>query len=204
MTTALDLSNLRPGFQDPVKESQAVFRVILDAMSNPGSIKSLLLAAQVPEDVGSAAGAVLLTLADMDTPVWLEPSLAGGQLSIWLRFHCNCPLTVDPSAAAFALAKGDAATYDLNQFNLGDAKYPDRATTLILVLPALTGGETVRLKGPGIETQVEIAPCGLPANFWSVRTEVNSKFQFGIDLMLCAGDEIICLPRTTRTLEQES
>jgi len=51
---------------------------------------------------------------------------------------------------------------------------------------------------------VEIAPCGLPADFWSVRTEVNSKFQFGIDLMLCAGDEIICLPRTTRTLEQES
>jgi alpha-D-ribose 1-methylphosphonate 5-triphosphate synthase subunit PhnH len=204
MTTALDLSNLRPGFHDPVKEGQAAFRVILDAMSNPGSLKSLSLAAQVPEDVGSAAGAVLLTLADMDTPVWLKPPLAGGDLSIWLRFHCNCPLTLDPSAAAFALAKAAEALPDLNQFNLGDAKYPDRATTLILVLPALTGGETVRLQGPGIETQAEIAPCGLPSDFWSVRTEVNSKFQFGIDLMLCAGDEIICLPRTTRTLEQGS
>ena len=204
MTTALDLSKLHPGFRDPVKEAQAVFRILLDAMSNPGSIKSLMLTTQAPEGVGSAAGAVLLTLADMDTPVWLEPSLAGGELSIWLRFHCNCPLTSDPSAAAFALAICDKAVSDLGQFNLGDAKYPDRATTLILVLPSLTGGETVRLQGPGIETEVEIAPYGLPADFWSVRTEVNSKFQFGIDLMLCAGDEIICLPRTTRTLEQGS
>ncbi len=204
MTTALDLSNLRPGFQDPVKEGQAAFRVILDAMSNPGSLKSLLLKAQVPEDVGSAAGAVLLTLADMDTPVWLEPLLAGGALATWLRFHCNCPLTPDPLVAAFALAKTDETVLNLNQFNLGDAKYPDRATTLILVLPSLTGGETVRLQGPGIETEVEIAPCGLPADFWSVRTEVNSKFQFGIDLMLCAGGDIICLPRTTRTTEQGS
>lgn len=204
MTTALDLSNLRPGFQDPVREAQAAFRLILEAMSNPGSIKRLMLATEAPEGVGSAAGAVLLTLADMDTPVWLSPSLAGGDLSIWLRFHCNSPLTSDPSAAAFALAICDDTLLDLNQFNLGDAKYPDRATTLILVLPSLIGGAPVRLQGPGIENEVTIAPCGLPADFWSARTEVNSKFQFGIDLMLCAGDEIICLPRTTRTLEQGS
>lgn len=202
MTTALDLSKLRPGFQNPVAEGQAAFRLILDAMSNPGSIKSLPLKSEAPEGIGSAAGAILLTLADMDTPVWLEPQLAGGDLAIWLRFHCNCPLTTNASAAAFALAMGHEAARGLNQFNLGDAKYPDRATTLILVLPSLTGGMTVRLQGPGIETEVEIAPCGLPTDFWSVRTEVNSKFQFGIDLMLCAGDDLICLPRTTRTTEQ--
>ena len=204
MTTALDLSQLRPGFRDPVKDAQTAFRLILEAMSNPGSSKRLALETEAPDAVGSAAGAVLLTLADIDTPVWLMPPLAGGALATWLRFHCNCPLTIDPKAATFALAVGVEMSSELNQFNLGDAKYPDRATTLILVLPSLTGGETVRLQGPGIETEVDIAPCGLPADFWSVRTEVNSKFQFGIDLILCAGDEIICLPRTTRTLEQGS
>jgi len=140
----------------------------------------------------------------MDTPLWLDPSLAGGELATWLRFHTNCPLTADPMAAAFALAISDDTGPDLSQFNLGDAKYPDRATTLILVLPSLTDGEPVRLQGPGIETEAEISPSGLPANFCSVRAAVNSNFQLGIDLILCAGDKIICLPRTTRTLEQGS
>lgn len=204
MTAALDLSKLRPGFQDPVREGQAAFRIILDAMSNPGSLKAILLSAEAPQGVGSAAGAVLLTLADMDTPVWLSPSLRDGELATWLRFHCNCPLTDDPLAAVFALALSGDNAASLDQFNLGDAKFPDRATTLILVLPALTGGTPVRLQGPGIETQVQIAPCGLSADFWSARTEVNSRFQYGIDLILCAGDQLICLPRTTRTLEQGS
>ena len=204
MTAALDLAKLLPGFQDPVREGQAAFRIILDAMSNPGTLRTVLLAAGAPQGVGSAAGAALLTLADMDTPVWLDPSLTDAELATWLRFHCNCPLTNDPLAAVFALALSDEKASNLGRFNLGDAKYPDRATTVILVLPALTGGAPMRLQGPGIETEMEIAPCGLSADFWSVRTQLNSKFQYGLDLILCAGDQLICLPRTTRTLEQGS
>lgn len=203
MSATLDLTRLKPGFRDPIRDSQSTFRCIMDAMSAPGMIVTLPQAGEAPNAVGSAAGAVLLALADIDTPVWLGPPLADADLATWLRFHCNCPLTADPLEAAFALTVGGEAPPALADFNAGDARYPDRATTVIIVLPSLTSGPKVSLQGPGVQSATAIAPAGLRDGFWAERTALTSKFQFGVDLMFCSGDSLICLPRTTRTQQEE-
>lgn len=200
MSPSLDLTRLAPGFRDPVRDSQIAFRRIMEAMSRPGTLVTLPCALSAPAGIGPAAGAVLLALADIDTPVWLDPTLASGGLASWLRFHCSCALTCQAAEAAFALAVVGAKIPPLSAFNLGDAKYPDRATTLLLVLPSLIGGSPVRLMGPGILGETRLAPAQLTDDFWAERSRVNATFQFGIDLLLCAGDSLIGLPRTTRTL----
>ena len=53
------------------------------------------------------------------------------------------------------------------------------------------------LTGPGIRTQEEIAPVGLPDMFPHFWSENRRGFPRGVDLILVAGDSILCLPRTT-------
>jgi len=204
MSAAPNLASLRPGLADASLDSQRIFRRIMEATARPGLSQIILSAPQPPHGLSPAAGAALLTLADADTPLWLDPGLVATEAEAWLRFHCGCQITADPSSAAFALVTDTGSMPQLSAFNQGEAKYPDRATTLIVDIIGLRGGPEVVLRGPGIEKETVISPRGLPATFWSQRVDVVSRFQFGVDLVLCAGSEILAIPRTTRTAGGES
>lgn len=199
MNAPLDLAELRPGFSEPVRDSQSVFRALLTATAQPGTVVELGKALTPPTGLNQAAAAVLLTLADQDTLVWLEPSLRGGAVESWLRFHTSCPLAARPEEAAFAVLTAVSLSSGLlSGFNQGDAKYPDLATTVVVMLPDLHSGSTLVIEGPGIESVAEIAPEGLPDFFWPERADLVAHFQFGIDVMLCAEAALVSIPRTTR------
>lgn len=197
MSQALDLSRVRPGFPDPVRQSQAVFRQVMDAVARPGTPADLSPCPTPPAGLAAAAGAVALTLFDFETPVWLDPAL-GAEAGDWLRFHCGCPLVTDPAQAAFAIVVDAPHAPPLAAFHQGDAKYPDRSTTVLLQVAALDGGEPVTLRGPGIRNEAKLAPTGLPGDFWDQVQTNHMQFQFGVDLLLVAGSELIGLPRSTR------
>lgn len=198
MSAILDLAAIAPAFPDPTRGSQAVFRKVMEAMARPGVIHDLGFAPDAPAGLDRAAGAIALTLFDFETQVWLDPRLRGGAAEGWIRFHCGTPLTQDPMAAAFALVTDLASAPALRDFNLGDAKYPDRSTTLVIQVPALEGGQPVVLTGPGIKTEMTLALSGLPDGFWAQVQDNNQKFQFGVDLIFVAGDRVTALPRSTR------
>ncbi len=198
MSAVLDLAAIAPAFPDPTRGSQAVFRKVMEAMARPGVIHDLGFAPDAPQGLDRAAGAIALTLFDFETPVWLDPALRGGTAEGWIRFHCGAPLTADPMAAAFALISDISASPALRAFNMGDAKYPDRSTTLVIQLPALEGGPEVVLTGPGIKTQMTLALAGLPDGFWAQVQDNHEQFQFGVDLIFVAGDRVTALPRSTR------
>lgn len=193
----LELQGVTPGFGDPVRGSQASFRAIMTAQSRPGLVQELADAPAPPPGLDAAAAAVLLTLADFETPVWLPPELAGGRAAAWLRFHCGCPFVTSPREATFAAARaGDAPP--LSAFHPGDAKYPDRSTTLILMCEAFDGGPPLVLTGPGVKGSVRIAPAGLAHDF-PAQVEANgAAFQCGVDMLLTCGSRLIGLPRSTR------
>ena len=196
--TALDLTQIAPGFADPTADSQAAFRRVMDAVARPGTIQDLSHAPEAPAGLDRAGGAVALTLFDFETLVWLDPTLRGGPVESWIRFHCSCPLTEQPAEAAFAMIADAAACPPLSAFNPGDAKYPDRSTTLVIQVAALVGGRGVCLSGPGIKERAAIAPTGLPEDFWPQVQANNARFQFGVDLLFVAGGLLTALPRSTR------
>ena len=184
------------GFADPVIDSTAVFRAVLEAMSRPGSIRSLSVAPADSIDQ-SALIAVALTLLDHDTPVWLdEPARVSG-LPDRLAFHCGSPQTTT-AKAAFALLMDPGGLAHLNRFSPGVPEFPDRSTTVVCALPALMGGPERKLTGPGIASDQAFAPVGLPAEFAEQWAMNGTVYPLGIDLILTSGESLLALPRTCR------
>jgi alpha-D-ribose 1-methylphosphonate 5-triphosphate synthase subunit PhnH len=204
VSEAIDLGAVRRGFERPALDAQRVYRRLLDAMSRPGRLQDLSEAPEPPVGLTRACAGIALTLLDFETRVWLDPALRGGEAEAWLRFHCNCPLVDDPRAAAFALVADAAAMPRLDAFDAGDARYPDRSTTIVVQLPSLTGGPAVELEGPGIDGRIAVRPVGLPVDFWQQVADNGSEFQLGVDLVVVDADTVMGLPRTVRVQDGPS
>lgn len=183
------------GFGDPVRDTQGVFRRILSAMSTPGSIAELGIPGEPPSGLPAGAAAVLMTLADVDTAVWL-PEPDRNYWHRWLAFHTGAPLAASVDTAVFAVI--DAAGDGLlpSDFNAGDDRYPDRSTTVIALCESLESGPAVEISGPGIDGSRIIFP-NRPANrFWRAMAENHALYPRGVDVVLVAGQRILALPRS--------
>jgi alpha-D-ribose 1-methylphosphonate 5-triphosphate synthase subunit PhnH len=195
----MDTHTLDGGFADPVMQSQTAFRAVMDALANPGTIQDLTLGLTPPSSLSPELAAIALTLCDHDTTLWLDRDLATDAVLGWLRFHTSAPITSERTQAQFALTRDPAVL--LADFNQGTDLYPDRSTTVALAIQSVSGGETLTLTGPGIESAITIAPQGLPADFLAQWAENGTQFPRGVDLLLVADGQLIGLPRTTRIKE---
>lgn len=184
------------GFANPVDEAQTVFRLALDALAQPGRVKTIAGSHELPAGMGRAMAALLLTLADADTPVWL-PAGVDPSVRAYLRFHCGCPLADEPSRAVFVAVPAGFAAPALPQLAQGDPAYPDRSATLLLEAAALREGQGMRLIGPGIPGERRLEAEGLPADFWAEWRRNHQRFPLGVDVILTQADRLCGLPRTT-------
>lgn len=187
------------GFVRPVFDAQATFRAVMDAMARPGTVHALGADARPPAPLGAEAAAVALALVDHDTPLWLDPVLAGSdEVRAWLGFHTGAPLTRVAGEAHFAIVSDAASLIAFENFAQGSQDYPDRSATLILDVAAFEGGEGLILSGPGIETTATLSPKRMPRHFVEQWKQNRARFPRGVDLILTAGGAVACLPRTTR------
>ena len=175
------------GFADRPVEAAHAFRAALHAMARPGTVHPVA-GARPPAPLSPAAGALALTLADGDTPLWLAPSLDIEGVRAWLTFHTGAPF-VPPDRAR--LAFGRWGELPLDAFALGTPEYPDRSATLIVEVAGL--GRDHRLTGPGIETEAWLtvpAPGFFRAN--------RARYPLGLDVFLACSDRLAALPRSVR------
>jgi alpha-D-ribose 1-methylphosphonate 5-triphosphate synthase subunit PhnH len=198
---AIDQQALLPAWEDSVHASQAVFRTVLHAMSAPGSLHAMPLELAGPAPLTPAATALMLALADLDTPVWLDHMARNDAVQSYLRFHCGCALTADCGAGTFALVT-DAADLDLTRFEQGTMEYPDRSATLFIQVGSLGSGREYILTGPGIRDTATLRVDGLPDDFAQRWRRNAAAFPLGVDVILCCGNRIAALPRTTQVAER--
>jgi len=191
-------------FDNPVFQSQAVFRALMDGMARPGTIVAIDASAVPPAPMGRGAGAIALTLCDTDTVVWLTQAQAQSAVPAWLAFHTGAPVTNVKPEARFAFVEVGALVPGFNQFALGTQEYPDRSTTVVIEIAALSGGPEMIASGPGIKDEMEISPVGLPDIFLTLWNENRAVFPRGVDLVLVAGDMALCLPRTVKLRRKEA
>lgn len=180
-----------PGFAEPVGAAQATFRAVLDAMARPGRIRAAGAALRPPAPLDRATAALLLTLADADTPLWLtaDCDLARD----WIAFHCGAPFAADPARAAYAVAIG---LPDLASFDAGSDDAPERSATLIVQVRGFDAGQMLHLAGPGLRAPATLSVDGLPPDFPESWARNHGLYPRGIDLILCAGAALVALPRS--------
>jgi alpha-D-ribose 1-methylphosphonate 5-triphosphate synthase subunit PhnH len=194
MDTVLD-----NGFSQPVLQSQAAFRAIMNALANPGTVQNLIVPGAMSGPLTAELASVALTLADHDTTLWLDDVLRADTAVLdFIGFHAGASIVREPGKANFALATSATHLPAFDQFNLGTQEYPDRSTTIVLAVAALTGGEELLIRGPGILDDAHIRPVGLPAKFIAQWSENRELFPRGIDLLLVADGQLMGLPRSTR------
>lgn len=178
------------GFADPVHDAQRCFRDVLTALSRPGTLARVGGVAP-PAPLCVAAGAVLLTLADHETPLWIDP--AGSGARDWLAFHCGTAGTAEPGACVFGLAQ---TLPDLARFSAGTHEEPETSATIVCQVESFDHGRVYRLEGPGLREPATLTVAGLPEDFAAIWARNRVLFPRGIDLILCAGDRLAALPRT--------
>lgn len=180
---------------DNVTENQATFRALMEAMARPGEIKTLRgIAAPAPLMVGTAA--IVRSLADYETSVWLDATLAAEPaVAAWIRFQTGAPIVTDRQQAAFAVIGNANELPDFATFSSGSADYPDRSATLIVQI-ARFSGSAFCLTGPGIRAERPLAAEPLPDDFVERCADNRAMFPRGIDLLLVADGRAAALPRT--------
>ncbi|TDX24774.1 alpha-D-ribose 1-methylphosphonate 5-triphosphate synthase subunit PhnH [Modicisalibacter xianhensis] len=191
------MNMLWPGLTDPVHDSQRLFRQLLQAMSEPGTLHTLDVAAP-PEDapIGAALWGAMLTLCDLDTNVWIARDLDTPALRSALTFHTGCRLTDDPASADFAVVT-PASLHAEVAFATGSDEYPDRSTTLLVVLDRLADHGPWQLSGPGIPERRRL-DVGADEALMQCLARNRSRFPRGLDALLACDARLTAIPRSTR------
>lgn len=194
------------GFADPVMDAQVTFRTIMQAFAEPGTLQTLpeatLATLEPPVGLSRGAAAILLALADFETPVHLEKN--GGAIAAFLRFHTGCPIVDAPAKSGFAHVADGAVFDDLGRYAQGTLEYPDRSTTLIIEVESLSQGTPLTLAGPGIAGTRTVRLSPIHPDLPQRLAENTALFPQGVDLLFTDGRAIVGLPRSTRvTTEME-
>lgn len=212
------LASLGQGLANPVQGTQQAFRTLLSAMSHPGRVMRLPAAARAgvqppasqhaEHPFGIAMAVALLSLLDPEAPLHLHTPLHSAAAAAYFRFHCGASL-VDAAQAPLVAARAADLTPTLWQaLALGSDDAPENGATLLVEVAGLheqqplPGAALLRLRGPGIASTHALAVQGLPPGFWPWRQGLQQALPRGVDLVLCCGERLAAIPRSTQlTLE---
>jgi alpha-D-ribose 1-methylphosphonate 5-triphosphate synthase subunit PhnH len=181
--------HLEGGFADPARDGARAFRAALQAMARPGRIETVAPLAP-PAPCSVAAAALILTLCDTTTPLYLAPGHDDAAVRGWITFHTGAPF-VAAEVAMFGLGTW-AALSPVDRFAIGTPAYPDRSATLIVEMDRLSD-QGATLKGPGIKERAQLSLPEIAAF-----QDNRRRFPLGFDCYFTCRDRLAGLPRSCR------
>ena len=190
-----------PGFADPVLGSQAAFRAIMTAMSEPGRVVPHDTTVDAPAGLNHGLAAVILTLVDSDTPIAV---LAGADdkpgIDGWIRFHTGAPVVADPAAAIFVVHARPNQPVDFGSLSGGEPEAPHLSATVLYAVDTF-GMPGVRVSGPGNPTPRAFGIAPVPEGFWTAIAENAARRPLGVDVIFASADSVAAIPRSASVVE---
>ena len=201
----IDLSEVGAGFNNSTLGSQESFRCALKALSQPGQRVALEIEIDHPTVAHQSSCAVMLSLLEPGTLLWLSPGLRNTAVAPWIVFHTNCQITANPKNAEFAWIKSWSEVPLLEEFSVGSDEYPDQSTTCIIETSEYSQRQESRLQlvltGPGIQTSTLVKGLAIPEEqlktFATQWANNHRQFPRGVDVLLTVPQALYGLPRTT-------
>lgn len=188
--------SLFQGLENTSHRSQAIFRNILLAMSEPGTIVTI---ADSPtwENLTAASTGVLLTLCDQNTGVYFSPALHKEAVVHAMQFHTQATIS-KANAAQFAFIN-QTDPLDVDDFHQGNELFPEQSTTVVVQVESLTHGIPITLSGAGIQSTTTVSPT-IPTALLDYYQTQNTRYPLGIDTLLASGDQLMAIPRSTHVV----
>ena len=186
---------------DPIRDTQAIFRTALNALSWPGSIQQLPAAAGAPANPWAAG--LLITLLDHETTLAVEPFPDAEALEVFVRQRTSAG-DAQAVEADFILAFAETIDPELPlRVKHGSLEYPDDGATIVVAVQSLDqhaqSGARLKLDGPGVPEGHELRVTDLPVEFFEARAEVARHYPCGVDTILVdAEGRLTALPRSAR------
>jgi alpha-D-ribose 1-methylphosphonate 5-triphosphate synthase subunit PhnH len=190
---------------DRILHAQDHFRVIVTALSRPGTINEFRPIALSPPP-GLNTASTLVAFALLDSGIGFHLVRMTSLEAEYLATNTGAR-AVAIEDAAFLFASGLEAPSVLEGVHCGSLTYPDTAATIVLQVEALSsspqpGGLLLTLEGPGIDGRTQVSVGGLSTDLLLALQARNAEFPLGIDVLLTTGAAapatVVGLPRTTR------
>ena len=189
---------------DAVRASQHIYRRLLDAMSHPGYVWSIVRHPLLQDDIERGTdwlASIAMTLVDHEVSMHIVDSPAFTNLhDVIVRRTC---VEIAPvSEADFILAEINNFDADLiGEMKIGTLDYPNDGATLILQIESLSSndGPSMTLSGPGVNGSFSRPLGDLTVGVIATRNQATSGYPLGIDAIIVdRHGQIMAFPRTTR------
>lgn len=180
-----------------IHQEHATFRVVLQAMSHPGT------PCQLPgQESVSGEHAPLIQLLSCLINNEVSFAIVGdecGSLATDLTRHTGTPRS-DIGESDFVIAARGTTAGLLSRVKRGTLEYPDGGATLVYLVDDIAGeGGAAELSGPGVNGTVRPLFIGLSAAELRRLRDINAEYPLGVDAMfLDTTGKIACIPRSTR------
>jgi len=192
---------------DEIYDSQAVFRVLLDALSRPGSVLQLpqVQYPGAPKGFCRPALSVLKTLCDHRVTFAVGSAMRTADLVRYLEINLATRHETT-GEADYALFDGRTYDDDFRRLKRGTAEVPETSATALVCVDWLAEGRADRpepsfragLAGPGIEGRTVLHAVGLHPGYVAARAQATRGYPEGIDLLLVdTSGRLAGIPRTT-------
>ena len=187
---------------DAVMDCQAVFRLILEAASNPGRVVDISATAARLQSADGVALALAATLVDNETAF---AAVGNDGLSREIELITGGRATPTNDAGYLfveqTLDDGQIGAL-LERVPCGTLEEPHRAATVFVRVGGFPDEPGVRLAGPGIGGSIRAPLCGYALRFLVQRAALALEYPCGIDLVLYTGDgRLLAVPRLVKPVE---
>lgn len=177
-------------------DSHACFRILLQAMSRPGTLYRQ--PEPCPQDARDGVLRFLATIIDAQVGCCLiDPD---PQFARHLKELARSEGVAAEQADFLIALQGDSRGHLANA-KRGRSDFPDQGATVVYLVERLESGchnGGIVLSGPGIETTQIIDIIGLGSMELNCLREVNSEFPLGVDaIFFDRRGGLMCIPRST-------
>jgi alpha-D-ribose 1-methylphosphonate 5-triphosphate synthase subunit PhnH len=173
-----------------------IFRMVLEAMSHPGRIVEFKTPPlKPPLGLSAEMASLVFTLCDFQTPIWMTSKTA--EIEKFIKFHTGAAFADAASTATFIVADTKDKLSPFEDFAQGTHEYPDRSSTLLIQVEAITNSGSVALMGPGIAGQTFLNVKKLDTMFWEGLNDNHAQYPLGVDVIFVTQGKIAAIPRST-------
>lgn len=193
---------------DVVHDLQSVYRKLVDSTSRPGLISDLGKEAAILDGenaAGCSSSILLLALTLLDPEVTFKVYGSKAEAVEKEINQLTFAKAVQAGQADYLFLLKDAGAGSLEHAieiaNPGTFINPHKSAVIIAETGAVTVGNDLLLKGPGIQTSTGIS-IDLTGNWIERRSEKNKEYPTGVDLIFVDRyHQLLSLPRTTQITE---